>query len=81
MKSAVSRCAPRDRLRGRGQRQQRGTRLSGKGGEDLLGFELHLSLIDIWLVNDYVWLMVDDYIWLMVRKYLSGWWLTYPSEK
>ena len=26
-------------------------------------------------------LMVDDYLWLMVRKYLSGWWLTYPSEK
>jgi len=39
------------------------------------------SLIDIWLVNDYLWLMVDDYLWLMVRKYLSGWWLTYPSEK
>ena len=26
-------------------------------------------------------LMVDDYLWLMVRQYLSGWWLTYPSEK
>ena len=45
---------------------------------------LDLSLIDIWLVNDYLWLMVDDYLWhlwLMARKYLSGWWLTYPSEK
>ena len=31
--------------------------------------------------NDYLLLMVDDYLWLMVRKYLSGWWLTYPSEK
>jgi hypothetical protein len=34
----------------------------------------------VWLVNDYVWLMVDDYLWLMVRKYLSGWWFE-PSEK
>ena len=37
--------------------------------------------LNIWLVNDYLWLMVDDYLWLMVRKYLSGWWYTYPSEK